>query len=82
MTDEFIKVIDTLDRLEFFGGQRAGRELWAEKPFDVQNQDIENFNKDIAFIKDFIYSKNAEISALNRNLTDAYLMIDKLRGNS
>lgn len=38
------KVIDGLERLRFFN-QRAGRELWSEKPNDVQEQDIENADK-------------------------------------
>ena len=35
------KVIDGLERLQFFN-QRAGRELWADKPHDVQEKDIAN----------------------------------------
>ena len=35
------KVIDGLERLQFFN-QRAGRELWADKPTEVQEQDIAN----------------------------------------
>lgn len=38
------KVIDGLERLRFFN-QRAGRELWSDKPHDVQEQDIENADK-------------------------------------
>lgn len=35
------KIIDGLEMLRFFN-QRAGRELWADKPHDVQEQDILN----------------------------------------
>ena len=35
------KVVDGLERLRFFN-QRAGRELWADKPHDVQEKDIAN----------------------------------------
>ena len=35
------KVIDGLERLQFFN-QRAGRELWEDKPHDVQEKDIAN----------------------------------------
>ena len=35
------KVIDGLERLRFFN-QRAGRELWQDKPHDVQEVDIAN----------------------------------------
>lgn len=55
MTDnEIKKALDILDRFDLFGGQRAGRELWNEKPVDVQNEDIENFVKNVVFIKDLI----------------------------
>ena len=40
MTDRE-KVIDRLEMLRFFN-QRAGRELWADKPHDIQEADIAN----------------------------------------
>ena len=40
MTD-IEKVMDGLERLRFFN-QRAGRELWSDKPKEIQEQDIEN----------------------------------------
>lgn len=40
MTDKG-KVIDGLEMLRFFN-QRAGRELWADKPHDIQETDIAN----------------------------------------
>ena len=58
---EIIKANDILKKLDFFGGQRAGRELWFEKPTDIQNEDVENFSKDVAFLKDFINRQKAEI---------------------
>ena len=48
------KVLDILNMFEFFYGQRAGRELWADKPVEIQNQDIDNFVKNIKYIKDFL----------------------------
>ena len=48
------QVEDILAKWEFFYGQRAGRELWAEKPKDVQEKDIEAFNRDISFVRDFV----------------------------
>ena len=45
-------VEDILDKWEFFGGQRAGRELWAGKPYDVQEQDLVDFNTDLQVIRD------------------------------
>ena len=39
--NDYKELIDGLQRLEFFN-QRAGRELWADKPNDVQERDIES----------------------------------------
>jgi hypothetical protein len=54
MENKLDKVLDILNKFEFFYGQRAGRELWADKPVEVQNQDITNFVNDIKYIKDFL----------------------------
>lgn len=51
---ELEKILEILDKLQFFGGQRAGRELWSDKPREVQEDDISNFNRDIESVKDFI----------------------------
>lgn len=51
---EYDKAIEILDKLDFFYGQRAGRELWAMKPVDVQNEDIKSFVRDIEFLKTYI----------------------------
>ena len=51
---ELDKAIEILDKLSFFEGQRAGRELWIDKPRDVQDEDIANFNRDIEYLRDFI----------------------------
>ncbi len=48
------EILDTLDKMQFFLGQRAGRELWNDKPEDVQEKDLENFNKDIEKIKEYL----------------------------
>ena len=65
MTDnENAKAMDILEKHEFFGGQRAGRELWSKKPVDVQDRDVEDFAKDIAYIKDLINRQKAEIERL------------------
>lgn len=42
---------DILAMWEFFYGQRAGRELWADKPREIQDKDIENFNRDMGVIR-------------------------------
>lgn len=54
------QAIDLLDKMDFFQGQRAGRELWNDKPFDVQEQDIANFSRDVALIKRYINELTAE----------------------
>lgn len=81
MTDnDIIKALDILCKIDFFG-QRAGMELWNEKPTDVQNQDIENHSKDIAFLKDFFNRQQAEIERLKKLLeewkTEAYKVADE-----
>ena len=51
---EIEKAIEILDKLSFFGGQRAGRELWNDKPREVQDEDITNFNRDIEYLRGVI----------------------------
>lgn len=46
------RAIDILDKWEFFYGQRAGRELWADKPTEVQNDDIANFCRDLGLVRE------------------------------
>ena len=43
---------DILDKWEFFYGQRAGRELWVDKPTEVQNEDIANFCRDLGLVRE------------------------------
>lgn len=52
-TDVLI-ALEVLDMLSFFGGQRAGRELWNDKPREVQDEDIASFNRDIEYLKDIV----------------------------
>lgn len=73
--NEFIKAWDILCKLDFFG-QRAGRELWNEKPVDVQNEDIENSSRDIAFLKDYINRQQAEIERLTNIIKNVQVYID------
>lgn len=63
------EVLDILDKWEFFYGQRSGRELWNDKPIDVQNEDIENFNRDIQKIRDYISAYDVE--AVVKQIEDA-----------
>lgn len=62
------EVLDILDKLQFFQGQRAGRELWLDKPPVVQEQDLYNFNCDIEKIRNYIQSKNNSLQEIVENL--------------
>lgn len=64
---EIEKAIEILDKLSFFGGQRAGRELWNDKPREVQDEDIANFNRDIEYLKDII----------RKHMNDGWIPVDK-----
>lgn len=48
------KVFDILDKIEFFQGQRAGRELWNDKSKEVQDKDISDFVRDINYIRSYL----------------------------
>ena len=47
-------VFDILDKMEFLQGQRSGRELWNDKPKEVQDKDIADFIKDINYIRSYL----------------------------
>lgn len=69
MTDnDIIKAFDILDKFEFFGGQRAGRMLWFNKPTDIQDKDIGGFLRDLDFLKQFINRQKAENERLQKQL--------------
>lgn len=53
--EELTKAMEILEKLSFFGGQRAGRELWNDKPRVVQDEDIAAFNRDVQWLRDFIH---------------------------
>ena len=57
--EDVMRALDILDKMDFFQGQRAGRELWFEKPFDVQEQDIADFSQGIEFVKNIIADADA-----------------------
>ena len=48
------KVFDILDKWEFFYGQRAGRELWADKTREMQDKDIIDFNQDMRMVQKWV----------------------------
>ena len=61
--NEFFVAVDICDKFDFFQGQRAGRELWSKKPVDIQNEDIEQFSKDVAFLKGVLCKQKSLIEA-------------------
>lgn len=69
--NEIIEAFDILEKMEFFGGQRAGRELWFDKPIDIQNKDIKGFLRDIDFLKSFINRQQADIERLKDEVSKA-----------
>lgn len=62
---EIDKCLNILDKMEFFQGQRAGRELWFDKPKNIQDEDIENFNRDVNILKEYILKQLDRINYLS-----------------
>lgn len=48
------EISNILDKWQFFYGQRAGRELWMDKPTKIQEEDLANFNRDLETVRSFI----------------------------
>jgi hypothetical protein len=48
------KAIDIVEKFAFFQGQIAGRELWFSKPRWVQEEDVENFQRDCCDLLEFL----------------------------
>ena len=61
------KVIDGLEMLRFFN-QRAGRELWADKPYGVQETDIANADAIYADAIAMLKEQEARIRELEEKL--------------
>ena len=51
------QALEIIEKFDFFQGQRAGRELWADKPKEVQEIDLANFHRDCELLKEFIESQ-------------------------
>ena len=64
---ELEKAMEIPDKLSFFGGQRAGRELWNDKPREVQDEDIANFNRDIEYLRDIV----------SNHMNDGWIPVEK-----
>ena len=48
------QALEILEKFDMFQGQRAGRELWQDKPFEVQAQDVANFSRDVSLLINYI----------------------------
>lgn len=66
-TNNIEKALEILDKLDFFN-QRAGRELWNDKPFEVQCKDISDFSDDVAFLKKVINELETEVFILEATI--------------
>lgn len=62
---EIDECLNILDKMEFFQGQRAGRELWFDKPKNIQDEDIENFNRDTNTLREYILKQLDRINHLS-----------------
>ena len=78
------EAIEYLDKMQFFGGQRAGRELWADRPKEVQDADLAAFNRDIELLRKVVLSKventtiEAEPVRIDGNTSDGYHTFNEL----
>jgi hypothetical protein len=48
------QALEIVNKFDFFYGQRAGRELWFDKPRAVQDTDIKNFKDDCIRLIEYI----------------------------
>ena len=71
------QAIDILERFDFFQGQRAGRELWNDKPFDVQEQDITKFSRDVALLKEYIKELTEDVERVSKQCGDIIVECDE-----
>lgn len=67
------RAMDILDKWQFFYGQRAGRELWNDKPREVQEQDIADFNRDIEYLRSVLKFIRSKISGENKKQSEVTL---------
>ncbi len=65
------QAIEILEKFDMFQGQRAGRELWQDKPFKVQEQDIADFSRDVNLLIGYIKELTEEVANLQEKV-EAY----------
>jgi hypothetical protein len=69
---------NALDKMQFFQGQRAGRELWNDKPTNVQDEDLATFDRDIDSVRDYIISLEKEVMNLRNQRAQLRELISTL----
>ena len=71
---DFDKIIDGIEMIEFFN-QRVGRELWFDKPKEIQEEDLKKENEILKAAKEALlicsYVEEEELTAAERRLKDA-----------
>jgi len=77
---DFDKIIDGIEMIEFFN-QRAGRELWMDKPKDIQEEDLKKENEILNAARDALlicsYVGEEELAAAEKRRKDAQREYDK-----
>lgn len=66
--EEHYRALECLEKMQFFMGQRAGRELWMIKPKNVQDVDIEQYNHDIETVMHYIQQLENQIGELTEKV--------------
>lgn len=66
------QAVDILEKFYFFQGQRAGRELWNDKPFDIQEKDIADFARDCQLLLKYVMGERATRFTVIDNETGLY----------
>lgn len=56
------QAVDIISKFEFFYGQRAGRELWFNKPREVQDEDVKNFSRDCVLLLEYVLNTEDRFS--------------------
>ena len=68
--------LDILELFDFIQGQRAGRELWATKSIEFQDEDVRRFSSVVQLLKKYINSQQDKIYSLQKELYDMKTLLD------
>ena len=77
LEEEHYRAMECLEKMQFFMGQRAGRELWMSKPKNVQDVDIEQYNHDIEIVTHYIQQLENHIGELTKKVEQLEAAIPK-----